>query len=111
LVVLLLAPAWGMVGKARSCAIPHVAKHKAQACNKPNDKGQGDKSFHHVQKQAAILKASAIATLITVSSASAHDCSLAKPKVKAMQDSNWKQQCASNQEAPKTLSKTSKHMG
>jgi len=110
-VVLLLAPAWGMVGRASSCAVPHVAKHKAQAGNKSDDERQGDEPLHHVPEQAAILQASAIATLITVSSASVHDCSLAKPKVKAMQDSNWKQQCASNQEAPKTLGKTSKHMG
>lgn len=34
-----------------------------------------------------------------------------EPQVEAVQDTNGKQQRASNQEAPKTLGETSKHMG
>lgn len=107
----MLAPAWGKVGRARSWLIPKIAKHKTHACNDSNHNSKRYKPFHHIPKQTAVLKASAVATLVTVSGASIHDCSLAKPQIKAMQDSNWKQQCASNQKAPKTLSKASKHMG
>jgi hypothetical protein len=100
-----------MVGRAKSWLIPNVAKHKTRTCNDANHNGQSNQAFHHVPKQTAILKTSAVATLITVSSASIHDFPLAKPQIEAMQNSNWKQQCASNQKSPKTLSKASKHMG
>jgi hypothetical protein len=74
LVVLLLAPAWEMVGKARSCAIPDVAEQGAQADNNPDNNGQRNSTLHHIPKQIAIFKACAVATLVAVLVA-AHDLS------------------------------------